>query len=251
MQNRAHYTGRRQSFRAAGKTMNVATDYYEVLLVHPQAPPEIIRSSYRTLMQSLRVHPDLGGDTRQAALINEAYAVLSDPAKRAEYDRLRDPAPDPAPEPSPESTKARTTEDRGRCLFCGTTYTLSSTLHAEDLCTECASPLFAAERHRLDSSGQRMLGRIRQERLVLCYTHWPQDVGLPARMCDLSLNGMQLATAFTVVPGRIIKIDSEFCRALARVAYCRSAAHRGWLVGVEFVTLVFASARGNFVSARA
>jgi curved DNA-binding protein CbpA len=60
-----------------------------VLLVHPDAPLEIIRSSYRTLMQSLRVHPDLGGDTRQAALVNEAYAVLIDPARRAEYDRLR------------------------------------------------------------------------------------------------------------------------------------------------------------------
>lgn len=250
MRNRAHYTGRQQSYRAAGKLMDAATDYYEVLLVHPDAPLEIIRSSYRTLMQSLRVHPDLGGDTRQAALVNEAYAVLSDPGRRAEYDRLRRLA---ETDDAPEHTHTHTdiADGHGRCLFCRMPYSLAQTLHAEDLCARCASPLFPAARHRMESSGQRMLGRIRQERSVECYTHWPQRASLRARMCDLSLNGMQLATSFDVAPGSIVKLDTEFCRALARVAYCRPNGDRGRLVGVEFVTLVFASARGNFVSARA
>ena len=48
-------------------------NYYRVLHVQPDAPKEIIRSSYRTMMQKLRMHPDLGGDDWNASLINEAY----------------------------------------------------------------------------------------------------------------------------------------------------------------------------------
>ena len=51
-------------------------NYYDVLHVVRGAPTEIIRSSYRTLMQKLKCHPDLGGDVATAAIINEAYAVL-------------------------------------------------------------------------------------------------------------------------------------------------------------------------------
>lgn len=37
-------------------------NYYRVLHVDPDAPVEIIRSSYRTLMRRMKKHPDLGGD---------------------------------------------------------------------------------------------------------------------------------------------------------------------------------------------
>src|ERR1700689_2715695 len=62
-------------------------NYYRILHVQPEAPGPIIPASYRAMMSKLRLHPDLGGDTAGAALINEAYAVLSDPAKRASYDQ--------------------------------------------------------------------------------------------------------------------------------------------------------------------
>lgn len=64
-------------------------DYYELLQVHPKASPEIIKKAYRTLMLELDAHPDRGGSARQASALNEAYAVLSDPGKRREYDRSR------------------------------------------------------------------------------------------------------------------------------------------------------------------
>ena len=89
--------------------MNARADYYKVLHIHPDAPLEIVQSSYRTLMQRLRNHPDLGGEHERAALINEAYAVLTDPNKRAEYDRARRPDADtvqPA-NPAPPSSTAR------------------------------------------------------------------------------------------------------------------------------------------------
>jgi curved DNA-binding protein CbpA len=231
--------------------MNEPIDYYQLLHVHPDAPAEIIRSSYRTLMQSLRNHPDLGGNHDYAAKINEAYAVLSDPEKRAQYDLARAPTKPAVSDKAATRDEVDPLKPRGNCLFCGTAYLLKRELRADDLCTACASPLFPARRHRLDNSGQRMLGRIRQERTMTCYTRWPQATGFEVEMRDLSLNGMQLHTTFAAEKDRLLKLDSGFCRALARVAYCRRESQHGWLLGVEFVTLVFASARGNFVSASA
>ena len=50
-------------------------NYYRILHVQPDAPDAVIRTAYRTLMQKLRQHPDLGGDGATATLINEAYAA--------------------------------------------------------------------------------------------------------------------------------------------------------------------------------
>ena len=63
-------------------------NYYRVLFVQPDAPMEIIQASYRTIMQKLKAHPDLGGDTWNASVINEAYQTLIDHEKRVRYDAL-------------------------------------------------------------------------------------------------------------------------------------------------------------------
>ena len=62
-------------------------NYYRVLHVQPDAPIEVIKASYRALMGTMRHHPDLGGDHETAALINEAYAVLTDADRRRKYDQ--------------------------------------------------------------------------------------------------------------------------------------------------------------------
>ncbi len=61
-------------------------NYYRILHVQPDAPVELIKMSYRTIMQKLKKHPDLGGDEWDASVINEAYSVLSDKKLRAAYD---------------------------------------------------------------------------------------------------------------------------------------------------------------------
>lgn len=67
-------------------------DYYEALGVPRAATEKEIKSAYRKLAR--QHHPDLHqGDAKKAAeekfkTINEAYEVLSDPEKRAKYDRL-------------------------------------------------------------------------------------------------------------------------------------------------------------------
>ena len=63
-------------------------NYYRILHVQPDAPREIIQSSYRTLMQKLKAHPDLGGEEWNATVINEAYQVLMDTSKRLAYDAI-------------------------------------------------------------------------------------------------------------------------------------------------------------------
>ena len=67
-------------------SMNNRRNYYRILNVQPDASMEVIRANYRALLQKLKLHPDLGGDSGAASGINQAYQVLRNPEKRAAYD---------------------------------------------------------------------------------------------------------------------------------------------------------------------
>lgn len=84
----------------------MAKNYYLILGVPIDAPPETIRSAFRK--QARRYHPDHGGPAKARAFrqASEAYEVLSDPVMRERYDRemhrsvRREPRPlvaDPVP----------------------------------------------------------------------------------------------------------------------------------------------------------
>lgn len=65
-------------------------DYYDVLQVAPAADPEVIEAAYRRLAR--KWHPDTNTSAEAPTRIrdlNEAYEVLSDPARRRQYDATR------------------------------------------------------------------------------------------------------------------------------------------------------------------
>jgi DnaJ-class molecular chaperone len=65
-------------------------DYYKILGLDKAASDKEVKKAFRKLAR--QYHPDMNPDDPKAEdrfkEINEAYEVLSDPEKRAKYDRL-------------------------------------------------------------------------------------------------------------------------------------------------------------------
>ena len=60
---------------------------YDVLNVAPEAEPVVVEAAYKALIK--KYHPDQAVEapvSKDATQINEAFAVLKDPVKRADYD---------------------------------------------------------------------------------------------------------------------------------------------------------------------
>lgn len=62
----------------------MSKDYYKILGVDKNASPDEVKKAFRKLAH--QYHPDKGGDESKFKEVNEAYQVLSDKKKRAEYD---------------------------------------------------------------------------------------------------------------------------------------------------------------------
>lgn len=224
-------------------------DYYRILHVQPEAPTEVIRSSYRTMMQRLRMHPDLGGDHRNAALVNEAYAVLMNPIARAEYDASLATIGNATQ--AKATTTINQTENMEHCPFCHRQHRLGKTVLPESVCADCGSPLFPAEKQTLEKNGQRTIQRIGKQWPVAFYTRWPQTSPHTGQTQDVSLHGMQLLTTKAMSSGQIVKITGEALDSVARVVNYQQHPNtdtRQWRFGLEFITLCFHCNFGTFVS---
>lgn len=82
--------GDRERERTGAGAFMEFKDYYKIMGVPENASADDIKKAYRTLAR--KHHPDLNKDTDSAEKfkeLGEAYEVLKDPAKRAEYDQLR------------------------------------------------------------------------------------------------------------------------------------------------------------------
>ena len=59
--------------------------YYDLLGVKKNATNDELKKAYRK--KALKEHPDKGGDPEKFKDISKAYETLSDPQKRAAYDK--------------------------------------------------------------------------------------------------------------------------------------------------------------------
>ena len=227
--------------------MNAPPDYYRILHVQPDAPVAIIHMSYRTLLERARAAGQTDADI---AMLDEAYAVLGNRDSRTAYDVGRASATGTFKahrhEGAEDAAAARS------CLLCGATYALERKLERDDECGACLSPLFPAERHRLEYSGQRMIRRIPKRRAVEIRVTWPQAEPHRGEMRDLSLNGMSFVTTVPLQPNQIVRVDCTELRALGRVAHVEPDPDGGSTrTGIEFLTLRFSQVRGSFVAVEA
>ncbi len=65
-------------------------DWYEILQISPNAEPEVVTAAYQRLSE--KHHPDVDkspGAAERQQLLDQAFAILGDAARRAEYDLAR------------------------------------------------------------------------------------------------------------------------------------------------------------------
>lgn len=235
---------------------------YRILHVQPEAPQEVIRASWRTMMSTLRTHPDLGGDASVAARINAAYEVLADPERRRAYDealgRARSAGPAARPAPVAPAGGERAAAARHAdpaawqadrvCPFCR--LPLPASVHAESRCDGCGSPIFklpAMERGEL--FGRRRSPR--NSRPMTATLRWPgsseDQVG---RLRDLSLNGLSVLSPVSIPERTPLRVMTSGFDGVAVVVDRRRHAD-GWVLHSELLTLQLHRTQGVFVSARA
>jgi len=225
-------------------------NYYRLLQVQPDAPAEVIHASYRTLMKELRQHPDLGGSASGAALLNEAYRVLSDPVRRAAYDQeLSKRYPRRTP---PAAASVEETGLQSFCRFCKGP--LEDGERPGRRCLTCKIPLRSGKGDDLERLARRAVGRTRRRDRISFRTQWPQEP-YEGTMTDLSPTGMRFLSRARLAPGAILKIVGPDFEASAIVKNVAAGAAAGgedlFAVGVAFLAVDFERPRGSFLSASA
>ena len=230
-------------------------NYYAVLGVARGADTGTIRSSYRRLMQQAGNHPDLGGSTSKAALINKAYAILCDPVRRREYDArynvIELVSRGIQMGPGQGKPAMRTPDQPDHCLFCRSPHECVDVDDVDSTCINCGSPVAAVSRHLYETSGQRAIHRVDKSLALRFYTRWPQQRPLAARTEDVSLNGLRMVTRCPVSVGQRIRVASNLLHAIGTVVHCdtrRNSMRREYVAGIAFETLRLARSSGGFLS---
>jgi len=243
-------------------------NYYRILHVQPDAPLEIIKTSYRTLLLKLKKHPDLGGNHWESTLLNEAKEVLLDPSKRAKYDRdfiktftrsgqtksSDDFENTHSPGMAGMSNGFSGTGFSHLCQFCNTLERHSVPLMPDTRCSSCSSPLYPTHKINQSAVSQRAFQRITKDFHITYYTEWPSLQEYHGQTTQLSPTGMQFYADQYFQPGQIIKIYSRFVEAVVKVVYCfyscppSNNPSTGNIIGVEFLAFISLMSPGTFVS---
>lgn len=232
-------------------------NYYRILHVQPDAPPDIVKASYRTQMQKLKMHPDLGGDEWDASILNEAYRVLSNPEQRAAYDAaflgdregLFQAAQSSSNRAGHDGYTGNTSApvDLSLCAFCRTPRPPDISELPTPVCSGCGAPLQAANTLRAVGPAKRACERMTYHAPVTVYLD-TECTGLQGTLRDLSPMGLQLQTRTQLRAGQIIRLSGEVVAAIGRVVFCNRARNTGrFTTGVAFITVHFRQQSGTFI----
>lgn len=232
-------------------------NYYRILHIQPDAPPDIVKASYRTQMQKLKMHPDLGGDEWDASILNEAYRVLSNPEQRAAYDAaflgdregLFQAAQSSGHRTGRDSYTDKTAAplDLSLCTFCRTPRPPDISVLPTPFCSGCNAPLQAANMLRAVGSAKRACERMAYHAPVTVYLD-TECAGLHGTLRDLSPMGLQLQTQAPLKAGQIIRLSGEAVSAIGRVIFCNRTRDTGrFTTGVAFITVHFRQQSGTFI----
>jgi hypothetical protein len=242
--------------------MNNRRNYYRILHIQPDAPDLLIKASYRTLMQKLKMHPDLGGSHWNAALVNEAYAVLSNPVKRHHYDRKllevlsqsrfhkEEIAKDKNGVYSNSSNPSQQQLISHYCPFCKTPYQPDQQYLRSSVCFECRSPLQSNKEGELVENHHRLLERKAIEAVVSYYDYWPQSPAL-GKIRDISPKGVCFTVNHMINTQSILKLECVRFQAIVEVVHCDFKAQDRdlpYAIGAEFLTVHFEQPKGGFLS---
>ncbi len=223
-------------------------NYYRVLHVQADAPPEVIKASYRALIGVH--HPDHGGDHQVASLLNEAYAVLSHDSRRQAYDAKRAIRPNRQTGANPQGSAGGAADIvRHSCAFCRSPR--PAVVRRDTRCTRCHAPLASALAGKKTGAAaeRRGLPRVSKSDWGLLHISWPGEP-IDVRMRDLSLDGISLYTGNPLPNGTTVRIVADVADVVADVVSCRRV-DKIFTLHAQLVTAIFTTPTGGFVSTSA
>jgi hypothetical protein len=101
--------------------------YYDVLGAPPTSSVDDLKRAYRRALRAS--HPDVGGSAESFRMVQEAWAVLSDAARRSEYDRVNLPRASAPPKAETRRERASSRRAAGEPTASATATPTFATAH--------------------------------------------------------------------------------------------------------------------------
>lgn len=219
--------------------MNHQRNLYKILQVQAEASGEVIKAAYRTLMKSLKNHPDLGGSHSEASLINGAYHILGNPMRRAKYDNHL------SQKPTHKKANHKKPADPSRRWH-----------NNEDVSSKEKSQLFTDQQEeankpikaKAERRGWRRTWQINKG-IQFTQQEGKEESGI---MIDLSPTGIRFRASRRIPLNNELGIKCLLFRATGQVMSChKERNHESYVIGVVFILVDFKKGRGTFLSTSA
>ena len=221
-------------------------NYYRILHVQPDAPVELIKASYRTLMHKMKHHPDLGGDHETAVIINEAYDTLTDTKKRKAYDAKLFAERNKA-------TMGQQSVDQRQGSATGSAHKTSDfraahkgKAHVKPKSQRTEAPPKDDKFDPNQSPEERAMPRVKLGALVEYYFEEQPKIKHQGTIIDFSPSGLQIQIENPVPINGKIRLRSKQLTAKALVSYCKPFGRSRWRIGVILLETKYSQRQGGF-----